>query len=238
MRSMIWLAVAVAGAGLVTACDTQKPDENAAPTADFTFQCSALTCDFHDASRDDVGVVSWSWNFGVQGSNLPNPFYTYLSAGSYPVTLTVTDGDGLTGIRTRNVNPQAPVVTTLLCEDPKTQGGFVACTLKLQSEAGFKVVLNNSSCEAHGNVFRVTAPVAGTLTNDGCYEQDGKELLFAGPFAAGTEISAEVVAPLLASPPRLVVAGEYPVWQLTFEDGYDADFNDLEMTLTALPSGQ
>jgi PKD repeat protein len=235
---MIWLAVATAGAGLVTACDDkQKPDENAPPRADFTSQCSALQCGFQDASTDDVGVVSWSWSFGAEGSKLPNPVYTYAAAGTYPVTLTVTDGEGETSAITKSVDPKAPVVTSLTCANPTAQGGFVACTLRLESEAGFKVVLNNSSCEAHGNLFRVTAPVTATLTSDGCYEQDGKELLLGGPFPAGTEISAEVVAPLLASPPKLQVSGEYPVWQLTFEDGYDTDFNDLEMTLTALPTG-
>jgi PKD repeat protein len=237
MRAMIWLAVAVAGAGLVTACDNTKPGENDAPTADFTFVCSALQCDFQDASHDDVEVTKWSWNFGVEGSNLRNPVYGFGSAGSYPVTLTVTDGDGMTGVITKNVDPKDPVITSLTCANPTVQGGFVACTLKLQSEAGFKVVLDNSSCEAHGNLFRVTAPQAATLTSDGCYEQDGKELLVSGPFPAGTEISAEVVAPLLANPPSLRVSGDYPVWHLTFEDGYDTDFNDLEMTLTALPTG-
>ena len=233
----IWLAVAVAGAGLVTACkDTQKPDENAGPTADFSFQCSALDCVFHDASTDDVAIVSWRWNFGAEGSNLRNPNYTWSASGSYPVTLTVKDGEGLISTKTKTVDPKDPVVTKLTCVDPKTEGGFVACTLKLEAEAGFKVVLNTSSCEAHGNIFRVTAPVSETLTNDGCYEQDGKELVVTGPFAAGTEISAEVVAPRLANLPSLRVSGVYPEWHLTFEDGADADFNDLEMTLTALPT--
>ena len=98
-------------------------------------------------------------------------------------------------------------------------------------------MLDASSCEAHGNIFRTTAPVGGILTEDGCYEAPGKQLVFAGPFAAGTEIGAEVVAPRLANPPRLVVTGEYPVWTLTYEDGADADFNDLQLTLTALPTG-
>jgi hypothetical protein len=234
---MIWLAVGIAGAGLVTACDNaQKPDENEAPAADFNFTCSALRCDFHDASTDDVEVVSWSWNFGAQGSNLPNPFYTYSAAGTYPVTLTVKDGAGKAAAMTKNVNPKAPVVTSLSCVDASAPGGFVACTLKLEAEGGFKVVLNSSSCDAHGNVFRVTAPEAGTLTNDGCYEQDKKELLFAGPYPAGTEISAEVVAPLLKNRPQLRVSNGYPNWHLTFEDGADSDFNDLDMTLTALPT--
>jgi hypothetical protein len=129
------------------------------------------------------------------------------------------------------------VVTTLSCVDPSAPGGFVACTLRLEQEAGFKVVLNGSSCEAHGNIFRVTAPVVGILTNDGCYQAAGTQLIFGGPFPAGTEINAEVVAPLLANRPQLRVGGSYPEWTLTFEDGGDADFNDLQMTLTALPTG-
>jgi PKD repeat protein len=237
MRAM-WLAVAVAGAGLVTACkDSQKPDENAGPSADFSFQCSALRCDFHDASTDDEGVVSWTWNFGPGGSTQKNPFYLYSSAGTYDVSLSVTDAQGLTSTSTKKVNPKNPVVTQLSCVDGSAPGGFVACTLKLEQEAGFKVVLNSSSCEAHGNVFRTTIPISGTLTDDGCYEQAGKQLTFAGPFAAGTEISAEVVAPLLANPPRLRVDGAYPVWTLTYEDGADADFDDMNLTLTALPTG-
>jgi PKD repeat protein len=234
----IWLAVAIAGAGLVTACkDNQKPDENAGPSANFTFQCSALRCDFNDSSTDDEGVVSWTWNFGPGGSTQKNPFYLYSAAGSYDVSLSVTDAQGATSTSTKKVNPKNPVVTQLSCVDGSAPGGFVACTLKLEQEAGFKVVLNSSSCEAHGNVFRTTIPLGGTLTDDGCYEQAGKQLNFAGPFAAGTEISAEVVAPLLANPPRLRVDGAYPVWTLTYEDGADADFDDMNLTLTALPTG-
>jgi hypothetical protein len=236
---MIWLAVATVGAGLVTACkDSNKPnEENQAPVAGFSATCSALRCDFQDSSTDDGDIVSWNWNFGSAGSAQKNPFYVFSSAGSYPVTLTVTDDHGLTSSVTKNANPKAPIVTSLSCVDGSAPGGFVACTLKLEQEAGFKVVLNSSSCEAHGNIFRTTVPISGTLTEDGCYEQSGKQLVFAGPFAAGTEIGAEVVAPLLANPPRLQVSGEYPVWTLTYEDGGDADFNDLQLTLTALPTG-
>ena len=234
----IWLAVAIAGAGLVTACkDTNDPPENAAPNANFTYSCPALQCAFHDASTDDGSITSWSWTFGADGSTQRNPIYNYPSAGSYNVSLTVTDDEGLSSSITKSVDPKAPAVTRLSCVNPEQQGGFIACTLKLEAEAGFKVVLNSSSCEAHGNIFRTTAPVGGTLTDDGCYEQAGKQLTFAGPFAAGTEIGAEVVAPMLQSPPRLKVSGEYPVWTLTYEDGYDNDYDDLQLTLTALPTG-
>jgi PKD repeat protein len=238
MRAMIWLAVATLGAGLVTACkDGNKPDENQAPVADFSSSCSALRCDFHDESSDDDGIVSWNWNFGSAGSAQRHPVYTYSQAGTYPVSLTVTDGEGVATTSTKMANPKAPVVTSLSCVDGTAPGGFVSCTLKLEQEAGFKVVLNGTSCEAHGNIFRTTAPISGTLTDDGCYEQNGKQLVFNGPFAAGTEIGAEVVAPRLANPPRLLVNGAYPTWTLTYEDGADSDFNDLQLTLTALPTG-
>ncbi len=241
MRAMIWLAVATLGAGLVTACKdapTKENQENQAPAANFFSNCSALRCDFQDASSDtDGSIVSWNWSFGTAGSAEKNPFYVYSTAGSYPVSLTVTDDQGVTSTVTKNVNPKAPIVTSLSCVDGSAPGGFVACTLKLEQEAGFKVVLDSSSCEAHGNIFRTTAPVGGTLTDDGCYESAGKQIVFSGPFAAGTEIGAEVVAPMLANAPRLKVSGEYPVWTLTYEDGGDSDFNDLHMTLTALPTG-
>ena len=235
----IWLAVAIAGAGLVTACkDSQKQNENLAPNADFTYACPALRCDFHDASTDDGTIVTWSWAFGAEGSSQRNPVYNYPSAGTYEVSLTVTDDEGVQSVRSKTVDPKAPAVTTLSCVNPNAPGGFVDCTLDLQAEAGFKVVLNSSSCEAHGNLFRVTTPSVATLTTDGCYEQAGKTITLAGPFAAGTPINAQVVAPLLQNPPRLKVEGAYPVWHLTYEDGVDTDFNDLDITLTALPTGQ
>jgi PKD domain-containing protein len=231
----IWLAIAIAGAGLVTACkDSQKPDENTAPVAAFSFRCPALTCDFTDKSTDDSGVQGWIWTFGSDGSNQRNPIYNYPSAGSYPVSLKVTDGEGLSSTITKTVNPKAPAVTTLTCVDGNAPGGYVACTLKLEARTGFKVVLESSSCDAHGNVFRITAPEARTLTNDGCYETPKKELLLPGPYEIGTEINAEVIAPRLANPPQLRVAGEYPTWHLTYEDGYDTDFDDLKITLSAM----
>jgi hypothetical protein len=239
----IWLAAIVAGAGLATACKDSDPDDrlgpiNLAPEAKFSLQCAALRCDFTDASTDDAGVASWQWSFGdLRSSSQRHPFHVYGNAGSYSVSLTVTDEEGETSTVAHQAEATLPAVTSLSCVDGSAPGGFVACTLKLEQEAGFKVVLNSSNCDAHGNLFRITAPTTGTLTNDGCYEQDGKQLVFAAAFPAGTEISAEVVAPLLDHPPQLRVSGSYPEWVLTFEDGVDQDFDDLVMTLTALPTG-
>jgi PKD repeat protein len=238
----IWLAVAVAGAGLVTACKDSKSGTgpgNEAPTAGFTSVCAALRCDFSDASSDDAGVASWSWAFGDNNAaSVKNPVHSYVAAGAFSVSLTVTDAEGETSTVSKQVVTSLPAVTSLSCVDGSAPGGFVGCTLRLEQEAGFKVVLNSSSCEAHGNLFRITGPVTQTLTEDGCYDQVGKQITFAAAFPAGSEISAEVVAPRLANPPQLRVTGSYPEWTLTYEDGGDQDFNDLVMTLTALPTGQ
>jgi hypothetical protein len=238
----IWLAAMFAGAGLVTACKdsgsrTIEP-ENAAPDARFSAACAALRCDFTDASTDDAAVAGWSWSFGDQGTSPDrHPVHSYTAAGSYSVSLTVTDQEGETSTVSHQAVASWPAVTSLTCVDGTAPGGFVSCTLRLEEEAGFKVVLNSTDCEAHGNLFRITAPVTGTLTSDGCYDEAGKQLVFAAAFAAGTEISAEVVAPLLDHPPQLRVSGSYPEWVLTYEDGVDQDFDDLVMTLTALPTG-
>jgi hypothetical protein len=240
MRATIWLA-AIVGAGLVTACKdsgSKLDPVNEGPEAKFSFRCAALRCDFTDASTDDVGITAWSWSFGDLGSSaVRHPVHNYSNPGSYSVELTVTDAEGVQSTRSHQAVATLPAVSSLVCEDGSAPGGFVACTLRLEAEAGFKVVLSDTSCEAHGNLFRITAPVTGTLTNDGCYEQNGKQLVFAAAFPAGTEISAEVVAPRLANPPQLRVSGSYPEWVLRYEDGVDQDFDDMVMILTALPTG-
>jgi PKD repeat protein len=215
-----------------------NPQVNVAPSADFSRSCVYMQCDFTDASADpDGSLVAWNWNFGDgETSTDPNPVHVYAEPGDYTVTLTVTDDSSDTDSRSRDATAAQQVITSLTCEDATTPGGFVSCKLRLEEPSGFKVVLNSRNCEAHGNVFRITEPVADTLTVDGCYEEEGKEISHAGPFPAGTDISAEVIAPLLANPPALHVSGSYPEWTLHYEDGVDTDFDDLIMTVTALPA--
>jgi PKD repeat protein len=68
------------------------------PTADFTAAptsgAAPLAVQFSDASTGSP--TSWSWNFGDgTGSNEANPSHTYSAPGSYTVTLSVANADGL-----------------------------------------------------------------------------------------------------------------------------------------------
>lgn len=88
---------------------------NQPPVASFTTSCPTLTCTF-DASGStdpDGTVASYAWTFGdgTTGSGV-RPSHAYAAAGSYPVTLTVTDSGGATAQRTLNVAPTAPTTTT------------------------------------------------------------------------------------------------------------------------------
>ncbi len=100
------------GYGIVKAKDADNylkdvcgtPPLNYAPDTDFSSTVNGLTVNFTDKSTDDNGVVSHSWNFGDNNSSTAiNPSHTYAVDGSYQVTLTVGDAQGLTDTKTSSV---------------------------------------------------------------------------------------------------------------------------------------
>ena len=71
---------------------------NDPPVAAFGFVCGGLTCNFDASGSNDPdgSIASYAWNFGdlsAAGSGV-TPNHTYALAGTYTVTLIVTDNDG------------------------------------------------------------------------------------------------------------------------------------------------
>lgn len=88
----------------VTAPGNQPPD------ADFSAATSDLTVTFTDQSDDvDGSVAGWQWVFDDgNSSTAQNPVHTYAAAGTYSVTLTVTDNEGATDQVTKPVTVTEP----------------------------------------------------------------------------------------------------------------------------------
>ena len=86
------------------------PAQPEPPVADFTASCAGLTCSFDgtgssDPDGDEAGL-RYAWDFGDGSSGTgATASHAYAASGSYPVRLTVTDSDGLTGTTTRSVSP-------------------------------------------------------------------------------------------------------------------------------------
>jgi PKD repeat protein len=93
---------------------------NVPPVANFTFACTNLACAFTDASTDSDGTIaSRSWSFGDGGtSTAQNPSRTYAAAGTYNVTLTVTDNNGAAGTTVKAVTVTSASVNITLSVVP------------------------------------------------------------------------------------------------------------------------
>lgn len=79
-----------------------------APTAAFTSSTNDLTASFDGSgSSADTGatIASYSWSFGdgTPAGSGATPTHAYASAGTYSVTLTVTDSRGVSGAVTQDV---------------------------------------------------------------------------------------------------------------------------------------
>jgi PKD repeat protein len=105
---------------------------NDPPTAAFTFlptdPDTGETVTFTDASTDSDGtVVGWDWDFDDGGTSTDqNPAHVFASAGTYTVTLTVTDNDGATDDYSDDVTVTNPPQTLTL--RPTDDGTSTALT--------------------------------------------------------------------------------------------------------------
>ena len=94
------------------AAQTAAPDVSA--TATPATGAAPLPVAFDSTASDpDGGTLAYAWDFGVPGtttdtSTAADPSYTYANQGNYTATLTVTDGQGGTTVKTFAIRVTAP----------------------------------------------------------------------------------------------------------------------------------
>jgi PKD repeat protein len=156
------------------------------PTADFTFTTDCLTACFTDTSTDDGTIVSWLWDFGDGNtSTQQNPCHTYAVAGTYTVTLTVTDNDSLT-------DSISKVVTVVDCPEDEMYVYDITQTPKIagknyESTAVVTIWDTNNNPVANATVYItwsgvVSGSASGATAADGTVSFKSDKVKSNGPF--------------------------------------------------------
>lgn len=234
---------------------TVAPPANQPPVASFSVpSCGVgVDCEFDaSASADPDGqITTIRWDFGDPTS--PNntaegeiATHRYAAAGTYNVTLTVTDNGGATGTTT-----QAVTVLPSAAEDCSTTGTVVTCTFDIGIRSTIKLTLTSRDCELVGNRIEVADPVRQNAFVNICGRPFPAEHTVtngtggSAVFEAGSQLRVRFYqgtpGPTDPIPGTAVarVEGTSPSWTMTVDDGgnpqgqNEPDFNDVLVSVQA-----
>ena len=130
------------------------------PAPDFTAACTYLQCTFTDASIPGTSpIASHTWTFGDGGSPADGAAAThqFTAAGTYTVTLTVTDAKGVSAPAQKSVSVDAPVPPTAALTVSCTE---LSCAFADASTAGTGAITSRSWAFGDGSAID-NGPVSG-----------------------------------------------------------------------------
>jgi PKD repeat protein len=148
---------------------TGVPPANQPPVAAFTSSCPQLTCSFDASGSSDPenGPLTYAWDFGdgTTGTGVA-PSHPYTAAGTYNVTLTVTDNQNATNAVTHPVTATAPAAQPIAFKTASavsTPGGATSISITYPTVApgdGLVLILSNNSGSTTSS-FGVTGTAPG-----------------------------------------------------------------------------
>lgn len=123
----------------VIATQDHPPVANLAPSSNSALVGTSINFNGTLSYDSDGTVSSWSWNFGDGSSGVgATTSHTYVSAGNFTVTLTVTDNAGVTGITTSQIRVigQPPTVSIVPSTATPSSGQTVTISITASDPYG------------------------------------------------------------------------------------------------------
>lgn len=137
---------------------TTEPGNNSAPAASFNHACSELSCSFDasGSSDSDGSIASYDWDLGDgTTANGVTTSHTYPAAGTYSVTLTVTDDQGATSSTSQDIAVSSSAITLSATGERRGNTGKVELYWAGATSQDIDVYRNET--------------LIGTTANDGSY---------------------------------------------------------------------
>ncbi len=218
---------------------------NVLPTAAFTSTATklALTVDGSTSTDSDGTISSYAWNFGDGGTGSgANASHTYGTAGSYLVTLTVTDNRGGTAVKSAPVSVVANVApTAAFTATPTFLSAAFDASGSTDSDgtvASYAWDFGDSSTgsgvtASHSYAVAGTYPVTLTVTDN-----DGSTSVLTRSVAVSTAPNAAPTAAFTSTPTHLSVAfdGTGSTDSNGTVAGYAWDFGDGNTAIGPTPT--